>query len=509
MKSKKIAIPFIITFILLCPFIILFAQIELNDLKSFVSILFSEITTNTYALILLSGLLSIIWALPSAYFQSKYNFKYGQFLNWTMMLPLALPAYIAAYTYKGIFAPYGTTHALFNFYLDIESIPFLSLIFSFVLYPYLYIILKNHFKYQNPRLMEAAQSLGKSKWESFFSVRFPLLIPAIISGVTIIAMEILNNFGAVSYFGIPTYTTEIIQKWSPIHKTESIAISLALLLSVCVIFGIDYLYKRKKHFIEQNLEFNNNKPQATGKIYFIGLLAQSIPLVFGFIIPIIQLVFWASKEYTNVLDNHFLDLILNTVSLAGQAIIFCLICALIFAFFLRLFPSKALKFLTKLSTVGYAFPGVVVSIAVLEFAKSLEIIQIDFTQYLGVFLIFAYLIRFQAISLNGIQSSLEKIPFTYHEASKSLGKNTWQTIKNIEWPLIKSSIFASILMIFVDVSKELPLTMMFQSFNFETLAIRSYLLMITDGAIYQSSVPSLCIVAIGILPALFLNKLGK
>jgi len=506
---KKSGIPILFTTLLILPFIILFSQVEKEDLNAFVHVFLSKTTVNTFSLILLSSFFACIWSIPSAYIQSKYKIKGFQFLNWTLMLPLALPAYIAAYTYKGIFGPFGTTHDLLGFYFEIDQLFYLSLIFSFVLYPYLFIILKNHFRYQNKNLTEAALSLGKSKLQSFISIRIPLMIPAIISGVSIIAMEILNNFGAVSYYGISTYTTEIIQKWSPVDTSESIGISLALLLSVAIIFGIDYFYKRKKHFIENGLQFNEEKPFASGKIKIIGIISQSIPFLFGFLIPVIQLAFWASKEYHNVLDSDFYQLIYNTLILAGKAIVFCLIIALIFSYFLRFHSSKLNNGLAKLSTVGYAFPGVVVAIAVLQMAKGSEIFGINFTNYLSVFLVFAYMIRFQAISLNGIQSSLEKIPFNYHEASNSLGKNRWKSIRYVEWPLIKSAIFAAILMIFVDVSKELPLTMMFQTFNFETLAIRSYLLMITDGSVYQSSVPSLFIVCIGLIPALFLNKMSE
>lgn len=506
---KKSGIPILFTSLLVLPFIILFSQVGLDDLNAFNTVFFSETSVNTFSLIILSGFFACLWSIPSAYIQSKYKIKGFQFLNWTLMLPLALPAYIAAYTYKGIFGPFGTTHDLFGFFLEIDQLFYLSLIFSFVLYPYLFIILKNHFRYQNKSLVEAAQSLGKSKLQSFISIRIPLMIPAVISGVSIIAMEILNNFGAVSYYGISTYTTEIIQKWSPVDTSESVGISLALLLSVGLIFGIDYFYKRKRHFVEQGLQFNEEKPHAQGKIKYIGIFSQLIPFLFGFLIPVVQLAFWATKEYTEVLDQEFYQLIFNTLILAGKAIVFCVLIALIFSYFLRFYPSKFNNALAKLSTVGYAFPGVVVAIAVLQLAKGSEFLGINFTNYLSVFLVFAYMIRFQAISLNGIKSSLEKIPFTYHEASNSLGKNRWQSILHIEWPLIKSAIFAAILMIFVDVSKELPLTMMFQTFNFETLAIRSYLLMITDGAVYQSSVPSLIIVGIGLIPALFLNKMSE
>lgn len=506
---KKSGFPILLTTLLILPFIILFSQIGIDDLNAFKRVFFSETSINTFSLIILSGAFSCLWAIPSAYVQSKYKIKGFQFLNWTLMLPLALPAYIAAYTYKGIFGPFGTTHDLLGFYIEVDQLFYLSLIFSFVLYPYLYIILKNHFRYQNKSLIEAAQSLGKSKFQSFISIRIPLMVPAIISGVSIIAMEILNNFGAVSYYGISTYTTEIIQKWSPVDTSESVGISLALLLSVALIFGIDYFYRRKKHFVENGLQFNQDKPYAKGKTRIIGIISQLIPFLFGFLIPVIQLAFWAQKEYQEVLDNDFYQLIINTLVLAGKAIVFCLIIALIFSYFLRFHPSKFNNALAKLSTIGYAFPGVVVAIAVLHIANGFDILGLNFTNYLSVFLVFAYMIRFQAISLNGIKSSLEKIPFNYHEASNSLGKNRWQSVLNIEWPLIKSAIFSAILMIFVDVSKELPLTMMFQTFNFETLAIRSYLLMITDGAVYQSSVPSLFIVCIGLIPALFLNKISE
>jgi iron(III) transport system permease protein len=497
-----------VTLLLLLPFIFLFSGLTEGSLAVFYRTLISEVSLNTFSLIFLTCFFSFLWAIPTAYLQSQFKFKGYRWLEWALVLPLSFPSYILAYTYKGMLGPFGTLHSFTNLYLEIDTIFYLSILFSLALYPYLYLILKAVLRYQNTRLIEASMSLGYSYFTSLRKVTLPLLVPSVFAGSSIIAMEILNNFGAVSYFGISTFTTEIIKKWSPVDATHSIGISLALVLVVAIIFGLDYYYKKNRNFDEGLDNYQNDIPYATGNTFRFGVFIQILPFLLGFFLPLLQLGYWSFQEYEMLFDSEFITLFIRTISLAFQAVIVCLLIALLFVGVNRFLPSKTSRFLQKISTVGYALPGVVVAIAVLQFAGFInDISGVYILNYLPVILLFSYVVRFQTLSVNTLASASEKIPVSYHHGSRVLGYSFWKTLLKIDLPLFKPAIVSAMLLVFVDITKELPLTMLFQTFNMETLAVRSYLLMITDGAVTQSAIPSLFIVLIGIIPVRLMVKM--
>ncbi|MGB0428202.1 MAG: ABC transporter permease, partial [Flavobacteriales bacterium] len=384
---------------------------------------------------------------------------------------------------------------------------YLSFIFSFALFPYLYLIVLNHFRYQNPHYIEAAQSLGKSMIVSILKIKIPIMLPAVFAGLSIVSMEILNNFGAVSYFGISTFTTEIVRHWNPMDSGKSMAIALALLFTVGLFFVFENRYKSKRQGVEQDLQTEINTIDLKPKYQVLVVFWTLIPLVFGFLLPFVQLVYWAAQDLSFIVSKELIDLTINTLKFSSLTIACCLLSAFAYLYVIRFYSNTLHRHLAKWSTLGYAFPGVLVAIAVLQFGSGLQFFGLELKNILSFLLIFAYIIRFQSIALNSMLSAAEKSPLVLHEASQSLGFSRWQSIKKIEWPLLKPSVWSAALLIFVELSKELPLTIMFQQFNFETLAIHAYQLMLTDGAIYQAALPSLIIVLLGLLPLWLINKL--
>ncbi len=513
MRMKKylwLIIPLVLCLLILSPIFYLVSEVRWTQVNVIGDVLLSQLSRNTFLLMVGTAFFTILFAVPTAFIQAYYKFKGKQVLAWLMLLPLSIPAYIVAYTYKGMLGPFGTIHAKLDFYLEVENIFFLSLFMASVLYPYLFILLRNSLRYNTFSLIEAAQSLGTSKLMAFRKIILPLSIPAIVSGLVLVMMEVLNNFGAVSYFGIPTFTTEIIRLWSPISSGSAVNISMVLLVVVCSIYGMEYLFVRKKSFsTNQGKPAEQNTDQLNSWNLILAILLHLLPICIGFIIPFTQLLSWASEYYQDIFNPEFLDLILNTFKLALMAIFFCLFSGLVFSLSIRFFPKFWMKFLAKSTTIGYALPGVVIAIGILGPLTFLKEWFPDIFKYLVYFLAFAYVVRFQAVSFNGLRSSLQKIPLNLHEASRSLSKPFWRSLWDIEIKLLKPALLSASLLIFVDVSKELPLTMMFQSFNFETLAIRSYMLMQTDGAVYQSAVPSVIIVLIGLLPLILIHFLTR
>lgn len=509
-KYLWLIIPLVICILILSPVFYLITEVRWTESKMLWNVLQSELSINTFLLMTGTALFSILFAVPTAFIQAYYTFRGKKLFSWLMLLPLSIPAYIAAYTYKGIVGAFGTTHAILGFYMEIENIFFLSMIMASVLYPYLYLMLRNSLRYNTFNLIEAAQSLGSSKMMAFWRIILPLSVPAIVSGMVIIMMEVLNNFGAVDYFGITTFTTEIIRLWSPMNSHMAIQISMVLLVVVLLIYAIEYLFAGKKSFSSGAVNPSSQKTIVLNSWKEWGaILVHIFPVFIGFMLPFVQLIFWALDHYEDVLDKAFLDLIINTFQLALMAIVSCLFCGLLFSISVRFFPRKWFKFLARLTTVGYALPGVVVAIGILGPIVLLKGAVPNIFHYLTYFLAFAYVVRFQAVSFNGLQSSLQKIPIQLNEASRSLSGSFFKSLWDIEIKLLKPALLSAALLIFVDVSKELPLTMMFQSFNFETLAVRSYMLMQTDGAVYQSAVPSVIIILIGLLPLVLIHFLTR
>ncbi len=509
-KYLWLLIPLVLCLLILSPILFLISEVKWTQSSLIGNVLGSELSLNTFLLMGGTALFAILFAVPTAFIQAYYSFKGKQMFSWLMLLPLSIPAYIVAYTYKGMLGPFGTIHAMFGFYVEVENIFFLSLFMASVLYPYLFIMLRNSLRYNTFSLIEAAQSLGSSKVSALKRIILPLSIPAIISGLVLIMMEVLNNFGAVSYFGIPTFTTEIIRLWSPMNSESAINISMVLLLVVCTIYLIEYLLvKGKSYATSQGVDTEKQLVPLTGWKNAFAVLVHVCPILIGFILPFVQLTSWASHYYMDVFNPEFLQLILNTFKLALMAIVFCLFSGLVFSLSIRFFPKVWLKFISKSATIGYALPGVVIAIGILGPLSFVKTWVPDIFKYLIYFLAFAYVVRFQAVSFNALRSSLQKIPLNLHEASRSLARPFWRSLWDIELKLLKPALLSASLLIFVDVSKELPLTMMFQSFNFETLAIRSYMLMQTDGAVYQSAVPSVIIVLIGLLPLILIHFLTK
>ncbi len=513
MRIKKylwLLIPLVLCFLILSPILFLISEVRWTQSTLILDVLHSELSVNTFLLMCGTAIFSILFAVPTAFIQAYYNFKGKNVFAWLMLLPLSIPAYIVAYTYKGMLGPFGSIHAKLGFYLEVENVLFLSLFMASVLYPYLFILLRNSLRYNTFSLIEAAQSLGSSKLLAFKKVILPLSIPAMVSGLVLVMMEVLNNFGAVSYYGIPTYTTEIIRLWSPINGASAINISMVLLLVVCSIYLLEYIFVRKKSFATiQGKPSNQNVVTLRSWGQVFAIFIHLLPICIGFLFPFSQLLTWAADYYQDVFDTDFIQLILNTFKLALMAIVFCLFSGLVFSLSIRFFPKFWMKFLSKSTTIGYALPGVVIAIGILGPLSFLKNWVPDIFKYLIYFLAFAYVVRFQAVSFNGLRSSLQKIPLNLHEAARSLSKPFWRSLWDIEMKLLKPALFSASLLIFVDVSKELPLTMMFQSFNFETLAIRSYMLMQTDGAVYQSALPSVIIVLIGLLPLILIHFLTK
>ena len=447
--------------------------------------------------IILIGVLSLtfIFGVLSAYFVSFYNFPGVNFFKWALILSFAVPAYIYAYSLTAFFENYGTLFSLITFIFGEGNynkfIPKFDGIFgaiismSFSLFGYVYVLTRASFYHQSHNLIEVSKNLGYNAKESFFKIILPSARPAIIAGLSLVAMECLADFGTVSFFSVSTLTTGIYNSWLSFDDLNTAnQLSFVLLLLILTLFYIEN-YSRGDAKYHQPTQGFRKIP----KIDMLGKKAQLVSIFcfllffISFIFPTIQMIFWTIKfpKYFDL--TNILLLNLNTLTL----VIFTSIVLISFSFLInfgnRISKSKILNYLSFFSISGYAIPGVILAVAFItffswfsdffsSFFSTASIKKIFIGSMLG--LIMAYFIRFYSLAFNGIRSSYIKINQSIDESSYLLGYTKFRTLRKIHYPYLKNSIYLVSILIAIEIIKELPITLILRPFNFETFATKAY-----------------------------------
>lgn len=479
-------------------------------------------------LLLLFGVAGCTFLLgvSTAWMVSSYSFPGRRYFEWLLILPLGFPGYIMAYTYAGVLDYAGPIQAFLRNQLNIEvqgglidimNLPGAVFILSISLFPYVYLIARSSFLQQSKTLQEAAFLLGNSRIRVFFKVALPMARPAIVSGIALACMEVLNDYGVVKYFGVSTFTTGIFRAWFSMgDATTAIYLAAILMLFVFVFLYLENLQRGNRRYVPNN---SVNKPvkRSSPSVVRQYLLTALCFLVFlvSFLIPFLQIVYWVSLTYHKVINQEFFLMIYRSFSLAiGTGIAIALL-SVILLYAIRINPLKWIKNITKIATLGYAVPGAVIAVGIMipllgldkrlaSFLSS-DGLQLVISGTLSV-LVFAYIVRFMAVGYHPIDAGFQKVGPHINEAGRLLGAGSWKTLLKIDLPLVKSTLFASILLVFVDVLKELPLTLILRPFNYHTLASKAFD-MATNEMIAESANVALIIILTGIIPIIFLNRL--
>jgi iron(III) transport system permease protein len=460
---------------------------------------------------------------------SNYEFPGRKYFEWLLILPLGFPGYIMAYTYVGLLDYAGPFHSFLRNSMDIHikgslidimNLPGAIFILSITLFPYVFLISRSSFVQQSKTLQEASFLLGSNRTKTFFKVALPMARPAIVAGIALASMEVLNDYGTVKYFGVNTFTTGIFRAWFSMGDSST-AIYLAAILMVFVfaILYLESLHRGNRQYSAVNGIF---KPTARihlplgRKLLFTGIC--TFIFFISFLTPFLQLLYWVSMTYKNVIDSQFFLLIYRSFGLAAMSGLIIVMLAVVLLYTLRLSPFKWVKSITKVSTLGYAVPGAVIAVGVLiPFLAFDKWIYDSFlsSKSAGLFLsgtlfalVFAYVVRFMAVGYNPVDAGFQKVGIHINEASRLLGTRSTRTLWRIDLPLIKTSLISGILLVFVDVLKELPLTLILRPFNYQTLATKAFD-MATNEMIAESANAALIIILTGIIPIIFLNKLIK
>ena len=458
----------------------------------------------------------------TAWIVTNYDFYGKSFFEWSLILPLSIPPYILAYTFTGLFDPFGDANNLmrniFNLSSDVSVFPNVRniygaiLVFSFTLYPYVYLVSRSAFLNQSKSMKESARLLGLSEIGVFFKLGLPIIRPAVIGGLMLVIMETLSDFGAVDHFAIQTFTTGIFRTWYGMYDLQT-AMQLAslLLLIVGLFFILERNSRNNAAFTANNASFvNDNEVKLSGVKSFGAFLACFIPLFVGFILPITELIFWSFVNESTFFNQKFLQTSFNTISLAIFAGLITAFLALIINFSIRLKPGVIIKKLSSLLSIGYAVPGLILAVGMVQLLIYIDSNFLDTTDIVltgSLFgLLVAYIIKTYALANSSIESGYEGINSYIDESSKLLGATGWSMLRRVHVPLMKTSFLTAALLVMSEVVKELPATLILRPFNFETLAVSTYIYAAEERMI-QAASPAIAIVLIGLIPIVFLSKM--
>jgi iron(III) transport system permease protein len=472
---------------------------------------------NTTALLLGMAGLTLLLGVPTAWLVSNCEFPLRKFLSWALMLPLAIPAYINAYTYKWLFTK-GLFNIWFGLHIDVMHLGGAIWVLSVVLYPYIYLIARNAFEQQAQSLGEASALLGKSKTYTFFHITLPLARPAIIGGLLLVMMEGLNEFGTFKYFSIQTFSTGIFRAWFALGSLASaVRLSACLLVLVFVLLSLERWQRRKLRINTSQTAKPLKLQKLKGLVAWLAMFVCFVPFVAGFALPVLQLSHWASMVWQEMSIPNFGILISNSLALALASAIVVVMPALLLNYLQRISGQTWVQTSVRIASLGYAVPGAIIAIGSMAVLIGIDnwlttlLAENKKTLWLSGTvggLLYAYAVRFFAVASQPLEAGWQQISKNIDNASALLGKNHLKTFFLIHLPLLKGNLAAAMLLIMVDILKELPLTLILRPFNFDTLATAAFEFA-DDERLASASVASLCIILVGLLPVLLLNKLQK
>ena len=521
-SKKKLVVLLLITLFLTIPIAsLIYSTIgtDLDNLSYLWDYLLVDYSLNTIKLVLMTVFCSSIFGVLPAWFVSTTDFKFKKVYDLLLYLPLAIPTYIMAFTYSDIVSFTGPLQTFFRKYLpefaeivnvDYLQIEFLSILLSLSLYPYVYTTCRIAFSRIGTSYINLSKTLGLSEFSTFFKIGIPISRAAIFSGLFLIVMEVLNEYGAVNYFGVNTYTSGIFRAWGPMVDIQTASLLAVFLFIIVASFFILERYVNSKYKFNYaiNSGIRTYFPNSTIKHILLNVVCL-VPIVFGFVIPVIHML----KNVLNKSLNHdFFDVLSltgNTVFVALIASFFIIVFSVIIQFINRMFKSRLNKILGDVVSLSYAMPGAVIGIALINVFTAIG----EFFDILMVgsflVLIYAYVVRYMAVGISPIKSSFEKQPESIDQTAQSLGLKTMNILNKIYIPINRPAIIIAFLMCFVDIMKDLPLTLILRPFNFDTLATQTYEFAIEE-MLARSSVYSFAIVFLGTLMLIILkNTLNK
>ena len=466
--------------------------------------------------------------VSTAWLVSIHDFPGRRVFEWALVLPLAVPTYVMAYAYTDLLQFVGPVQTGLReafgwrggqyWFPDVRTVGGAVAVFIFVLYPYVYLLARAAFLERASGILEVGRSLGLGPWQNFWRISLPLARPAIAAGTALALMETLADFGAVSYFGVPTFTSGIYRAWFSMGDRVAAAQLAAMLLGfVALVLFLEQATRGRARF---NNTTGRRRPMPGYRLHGIkaagAVLACVTPLALGFLIPAGVLLHMAITEGDAQFGERFLHLARNSFVLALATAFAAVVVAVLLAYAARISGRLLPRITNRIVGLGYAVPGSVIAVGILIPVTRLDTWLAGMVQSVtghnpGLLLtggiaalVYAYLVRFLTVSLQTVEASLAKITPTMDDAARSLGVGHAETLLRIHLPLLRGSLLTAGLLVFVDVMKELPATLVMRPFNFDTLATQAFTLA-SDERLAEASSAALTIVAVGVLPLIFIS----
>jgi len=485
---------------------------------------------NTILLMTGVGVSVLVTGVSSAYLVSNFEFPLRRYFEWMLLLPLAIPAYVIAYLYtdllefagpvqRGLRGLFGWELATDYWFPEVRSMGGGIMLMGLVLYPYVYLLARASFIEQSRHLSDVSRLMGRGHFRTFLFVSLPIARPAIAIGIALALMETLNDFGTVDFFAIHTLTAGLYDVWLNMGNLGGAAqIASVMLTFVILLLSLEFLGRRRQRFYQGAARYaRRDRIELRGRARWLALLVCGAPVLFGFIIPVSLLSDYAIRYFNESWSSDFRGYIFNSLFVSSAAALACVILAVMIAYTRRLFDHTAVSVASRLAALGYAMPGAVLAVGIIiplaAFDNAIDgFMRRTFDISTGLLLtgttfalVLTYVIRFLAISIGSVESSMSKISESIDMAARTLGHSPWRTLRLFHLPLLKGGITTAALIVFVDCMKELPATLLLRPFNFDTLATHVYQFA-SDELIEQSALGSLVIVISGLIPVVLLSK---
>jgi len=484
---------------------------------------------NSLILMLSVGAGVAVIGVGTAWLVVMCRFPGRKYFEWALILPLAVPAYVVAYAYTDVLQVSGPIQSLIRdtfdlrfgdyWFPNVRTFEGAIMIFIAVLYPYVYLLARAAFLEQSICALDAARTLGRTPWGAFRSVALPLARPAVVAGTALALMETLADFGTVAHFGIPTFATGIYRTWASMGDQIAAAqLSSVLLMFVVLLVWIERMSRKQSKYhhttgrYQQIERFQLNRLAAC-----LAFLFCFLPLLIGFLAPLVMLIWMHLVDGHNLFSPRYLTMIWNSISLAGITAFLAIVISMFLVYVARSEQSWYTRISNRIVSFGYAIPGSMIAVGILIPLASFDNVISDFLAAnfnisVGLVLtgsiaalVLGYLVRFMTVSMNSVQASLDKVTPNMEFASRSLGYGPAKTALKVHVPIISGGLLTAGLIVFVDVMKELPATLIMRPFNFDTLAVQAYNLA-SDERLAQAATPSLVIVGVGVLPLIIMSR---
>jgi iron(III) transport system permease protein len=495
-------------------------------MRHLASTMLARLVFNTIVLTGGVAILTSILGVSLAWLTAVCDFPGRRSLSWLLLLPMAVPAYVMAFTFLGLMDFSGPLYRVLTTAglpapSDPRSVWGVILVMSLSLYPYVYLLSRSAFLSMGIRGMEAARSLGVSPLRAFFSVALPMARPWIAGGVILVIMEVLADFGAVSIFNYDTFTTAIYKAWFGFFSLSA----AAKLSGILVVFALSGLLVEQK--MRSKMRFttmgrdqsDSDRFTLVGAARFAALFYTGTVLTVAFLIPVGQLVVWCVSSFAQEFDQGYWTDLGHTLLLGMLAAGLVCTAALVLSYAARLHPKGLVRYLVRTSTLGYALPGTVLAVGVVIPSAGVDNLLATMTDFLGLplmpaiqgtvpVMLAAYMVRFMAVGFNPVDSAMHRVTRSIDETARTLGTRGLGLLRRVYVPILKSGILTAGVLVLVDVMKEMPITLMTRPFGMDTLAVKIFELT-SEGEWHRAALPAVTLVLTGLIPVALLTRLSE